>query len=40
MIYHLRGIWTEQDRCDLEDNIDMWRFEIRGNSIRVKEKNT
>jgi hypothetical protein len=38
MIYHLKGIWTEQDICDLEDHIDMWRFEIRGNSIRVKEK--
>ena len=36
--YRLLGVWTYQDKCDIEDCVDMWRFEKIGDGIYVKHK--
>ena len=37
MTHHrMIGDWTEQDRCDFEDNVDMKRFGLKGNGVFVK----
>ena len=36
--YRLLGEWTYQDKCDIEDCVDMWRFEKIGDGIYVKHK--
>jgi hypothetical protein len=43
MIFRREGVWTQQDIHDFEDGIGMWRFAIRGNTVRVqhpREENT
>jgi hypothetical protein len=36
--YRLLGEWTYQDKCDIEDCVDMWRFEKIDDGIYVKHK--
>ena len=36
MILTMKGGWTNKDIRDMEDNLEPERFEVTGNTVRVK----
>ena len=36
MILTTKGGWTNKDALDMEDNLESERFQITGNTVRVK----
>ena len=39
MILIPKGGWTNKDILDMEDNLELERFQVTGNTVRVKYRN-
>lgn len=39
MILTTKGGWTNKDILDMEDNLEPERFQVTGNTVRVKYRN-